>query len=230
MPRRPTTGSEVARAAAAVGQALASARRAAVATAAPSVLTAAQLMDFQSRELTAEDLEVLLRLDLAGPTLAPEAASPRRAAPVLAEPPDTSEAPPPHRAVPEPFPGAATVPAARASASLAGAAPRSRSPRLYTDGGVTGGWRRTTTGGWRPARDGVGTAGAAEVESLPTVAADFLEDGASCAICLEDLSGGVVGAEVCALPRCGHAFHRPCLELWLTRGKAVCPMDKSSVF
>lgn len=50
--------------------------------------------------------------------------------------------------------------------------------------------------------------------------------GADCAICLDAL---VEVESVCALPRCGHVFHRVCIEDWLTRGKASCPLDTLEV-
>mmetsp|Transcript_29076 Transcript_29076/g.56182 ORF Transcript_29076/g.56182 Transcript_29076/m.56182 type:complete len:218 (+) Transcript_29076:172-825(+) len=50
--------------------------------------------------------------------------------------------------------------------------------------------------------------------------------GEDCAICLDSLTDA---ATVCALPRCGHCFHRACIESWLTRGKPECPLDSLEV-
>jgi len=50
--------------------------------------------------------------------------------------------------------------------------------------------------------------------------------GEDCAICLDGLTDR---ATVCALPRCGHIFHRTCIESWLTRGKPECPLDAIEV-
>mmetsp|Transcript_102278 Transcript_102278/g.203035 ORF Transcript_102278/g.203035 Transcript_102278/m.203035 type:complete len:202 (-) Transcript_102278:32-637(-) len=47
-----------------------------------------------------------------------------------------------------------------------------------------------------------------------------------CVICLDILTDSMT---VCALPRCGHVFHRTCIESWLTRGKPECPLDAIEV-
>mmetsp|Transcript_70905 Transcript_70905/g.198848 ORF Transcript_70905/g.198848 Transcript_70905/m.198848 type:complete len:273 (+) Transcript_70905:128-946(+) len=49
-------------------------------------------------------------------------------------------------------------------------------------------------------------------------------EGAECSICLGDIRAGD------ALRRlgCGHAFHRPCIDLWLLR-RADCPLCKRGV-
>eukprot|EP00927_Polykrikos_kofoidii_P052126 TRINITY_DN4590_c0_g1_i1.p1 TRINITY_DN4590_c0_g1~~TRINITY_DN4590_c0_g1_i1.p1 ORF type:complete len:233 (-),score=22.41 TRINITY_DN4590_c0_g1_i1:93-725(-) len=85
-----------------------------------------------------------------------------------------------------------------------------------------GGWRRTRSG-WR---QGPETADPMSVARLPTASTgDWI--GEDCAVCLSELS---VECNACVLPRCGHVFHRSCIEAWLVRGRAVCPLDKSSVF
>jgi len=50
--------------------------------------------------------------------------------------------------------------------------------------------------------------------------------GEDCAICLDCLKDSET---VCALPRCGHTFHRTCIEGWLTQGKPACPLDNMEV-
>lgn len=50
--------------------------------------------------------------------------------------------------------------------------------------------------------------------------------GEDCAICLDCLKDSET---VCALPRCGHVFHRTCIEGWLMRGKPTCPLDALEV-
>lgn len=42
---------------------------------------------------------------------------------------------------------------------------------------------------------------------------------ARCSICLGDYEAG----ESLRQPKCGHAFHKDCLDTWLTT-KAVCPI------
>jgi len=46
-----------------------------------------------------------------------------------------------------------------------------------------------------------------------------------CSICLTEVSAG---ENVRRLPRCGHVFHRSCIDLWLVR-QADCPLCKQDV-
>jgi len=46
-----------------------------------------------------------------------------------------------------------------------------------------------------------------------------------CSICLTDVSPGECMRR---LPRCGHTFHRSCIDLWLVR-QADCPLCKRSI-
>jgi len=46
-----------------------------------------------------------------------------------------------------------------------------------------------------------------------------------CSICIEDLAPG---DRIRRLPKCGHTFHRSCIDLWLLRS-AHCPLCKQSV-
>mmetsp|Transcript_46734 Transcript_46734/g.117709 ORF Transcript_46734/g.117709 Transcript_46734/m.117709 type:complete len:170 (-) Transcript_46734:556-1065(-) len=50
--------------------------------------------------------------------------------------------------------------------------------------------------------------------------------GETCAICLETLEEGMDLREI---PRCLHVFHAACLETWLTRGRACCPLDNLQI-
>lgn len=56
----------------------------------------------------------------------------------------------------------------------------------------------------------------------PGVGGGCLRD---CAICLTDIGPGEC---IRCLPRCGHTFHRACIDLWLVR-QADCPLCKQSV-
>jgi len=47
--------------------------------------------------------------------------------------------------------------------------------------------------------------------------------GERCAICLEDMQHGDA---VCALPHCGHVFHRACLQPWRA-ARADCPLCRT---
>lgn len=60
-------------------------------------------------------------------------------------------------------------------------------------------------------------------ETVPC--AESLLGNCECPICIEEMQPG---DEVRALPNCGHAFHRSCIDLWLAR-RADCPMCKRHV-
>lgn len=47
----------------------------------------------------------------------------------------------------------------------------------------------------------------------------------SCAICLEDMK---CGEECRRLAKCGHEYHKTCVDLWLTRDKH-CPLCRGSI-
>jgi len=66
------------------------------------------------------------------------------------------------------------------------------------------------------------------IKSLPceTAAENLLNLGPTdCPICLSDV---VPGECVRCLPKCGHIFHRSCIDLWLVR-RADCPLCKQDV-
>jgi len=69
----------------------------------------------------------------------------------------------------------------------------------------------------------------ATIKLLPcaVVPRDFLSAGVQrdCPVCLENVEPGDC---VRSLPRCGHTFHRSCIDLWLVRS-AECPLCKQEV-
>ena len=48
--------------------------------------------------------------------------------------------------------------------------------------------------------------------------------GDGCAVCLAEFRGGET---LRLLPRCGHAFHRGCIDTWLRAGNTSCPMCRA---
>ncbi|URE35496.1 Zinc finger, C3HC4 type (RING finger) [Musa troglodytarum] len=46
-----------------------------------------------------------------------------------------------------------------------------------------------------------------------------------CAVCLSDMGEGEEITEL----RCGHPFHRRCLDRWVMLGKAACPLCRDTV-
>jgi hypothetical protein len=70
-----------------------------------------------------------------------------------------------------------------------------------------------------------------EIKALPieTVTMDDITEAGGgaceCSICINCLEPG---DRVRKLPRCGHAFHRSCIDLWLLR-RAECPLCKCAV-
>ncbi|CAN6192447.1 unnamed protein product [Urochloa humidicola] len=67
------------------------------------------------------------------------------------------------------------------------------------------------------------------IDALPTVAfAAAVSPPAAaseCAICLADFAEGDA---LRVLPRCGHAFHVPCVDAWL-RTRATCPSCRAAI-
>lgn len=62
-----------------------------------------------------------------------------------------------------------------------------------------------------------------EIRSLPLLAGAGLDER-ECSICLSQVEDE---DEVRKLPKCGHAFHRACIDLWLLRQNA-CPLCKGN--
>jgi len=68
-----------------------------------------------------------------------------------------------------------------------------------------------------------------EIQKLPrsSMSASPTDDEQSklCSICTEPMNEGEV---VVTLPQCNHAYHEPCIVLWLKK-KGTCPMDRSDI-
>jgi hypothetical protein len=47
----------------------------------------------------------------------------------------------------------------------------------------------------------------------------------SCSVCLDDIKSG---DKLRKLP-CGHSFHLPCIDAWLTERQSTCPLCKEQV-
>ncbi|XP_071736056.1 RING-H2 finger protein ATL52-like [Rutidosis leptorrhynchoides] len=54
---------------------------------------------------------------------------------------------------------------------------------------------------------------------------DGVVDGSDCAVCLSEFQEG---ESLRLLPKCGHAFHLPCIDTWLT-SHSSCPLCRSHV-
>jgi hypothetical protein len=48
-----------------------------------------------------------------------------------------------------------------------------------------------------------------------------------CSICLDDFESGEL---LVLLPRCQHAFHKECIQPWLTERQGCCPLCKTDVY
>jgi hypothetical protein len=64
-----------------------------------------------------------------------------------------------------------------------------------------------------------------DIEQLSTETFCQAGDEAECAICLSDFCEGDA---IRRLPRCGHVFHKSCIDLWVLR-RADCPLCKCQV-
>jgi len=66
----------------------------------------------------------------------------------------------------------------------------------------------------------------AQIKTLPCeIASGILEMQLECSICLSQVCDGECTRR---LPKCGHTFHRCCIDLWLVRN-AECPLCKQHV-
>ncbi|URD78325.1 RING-H2 finger protein [Musa troglodytarum] len=67
---------------------------------------------------------------------------------------------------------------------------------------------------------------AAAVAALPSVvvSAGALKEGLECAVCICELSEGDAAR---LLPKCGHAFHLECIDMWFC-SHSTCPLCRSS--
>lgn len=65
------------------------------------------------------------------------------------------------------------------------------------------------------------------LESIPVhVQGDSSSSDESCSICLAEYK---VGEEVRAMPKCGHAFHKECVDRWLLTRSSFCPTCRDQV-
>ncbi|KAI8804278.1 hypothetical protein BJ742DRAFT_825558 [Cladochytrium replicatum] len=64
-----------------------------------------------------------------------------------------------------------------------------------------------------------------ETAHIPSKRASALKND-SCAICMEEFTRG---DELRELPRCGHCFHRSCIDVWLTRRMGRCPLCREDI-
>jgi len=62
--------------------------------------------------------------------------------------------------------------------------------------------------------------------ALPQAPADGSWLGEECRICLCPFEHG---EDVRILPSCGHSFHAPCVEQWLSSSRAACPLCGTEV-
>ncbi|KAK1262771.1 RING-H2 finger protein ATL80 [Acorus gramineus] len=69
-----------------------------------------------------------------------------------------------------------------------------------------------------------------ELLSMPVIVFSTEEEAsfetASCAICLEDFAEG---EELRVLPKCGHVFHKECIDQWVVTRSSFCPMCRVRV-
>ncbi|RWW86774.1 hypothetical protein BHE74_00004434 [Ensete ventricosum] len=87
---------------------------------------------------------------------------------------------------------------------------------------VSGGGRTRLALAAQPA---AGIDAAAIVAALPPVVlrAGDLKEGVECAVCISELSEGEAAR---LLPRCGHAFHLDCIDMWFC-SHSTCPVCRS---
>lgn len=70
------------------------------------------------------------------------------------------------------------------------------------------------------------TLGKAKVEKLPTMVFDQQSDDSVCSICMCKYN---VGEILRKIPKCGHVFHKECIDYWLTNSSVKCPLDGISL-
>ncbi|XP_020115149.1 RING-H2 finger protein ATL66-like isoform X1 [Ananas comosus] len=59
-----------------------------------------------------------------------------------------------------------------------------------------------------------------------TTHGDTQEEESTCAVCLGQYNEG---EEIRTMPRCGHVFHRECIDRWLIRRSSFCPVCRGRV-
>ncbi|PKA48771.1 RING-H2 finger protein ATL7 [Apostasia shenzhenica] len=70
------------------------------------------------------------------------------------------------------------------------------------------------------------SANLADILEIPIARPEERNADDRCSICLEEFAGG--GEELRVLPRCGHFFHRECVDPWFEKSLR-CPMCRTSV-
>uniref|UniRef100_A0A0A9DRB4 RING-type E3 ubiquitin transferase n=1 Tax=Arundo donax TaxID=35708 RepID=A0A0A9DRB4_ARUDO len=65
----------------------------------------------------------------------------------------------------------------------------------------------------------------AAIASLPRKEVGEADPAADCAVCITELAAGEAAR---VLPRCGHAFHIECVDMWL-RSHSTCPLCRCAV-
>lgn len=98
-------------------------------------------------------------------------------------------------------------------------------------GGAGGGDRRHDRGRPRFVFAGAGCHGGgggmdeAAIAALPRKVAGAGDPPADCAVCIAEVAPGEAAR---VLPRCGHAFHVECVDMWL-RSHSTCPLCRCAV-
>lgn len=108
---------------------------------------------------------------------------------------------------------------------------RGAAPTIGGGGRAGGGDRRHDRGRPRFVFAGAGCHGGgggmdeAAIAALPRKVAGAGDPPADCAVCIAEVAPGEAAR---VLPRCGHAFHVECVDMWL-RSHSTCPLCRCAV-
>ncbi|KAJ0682553.1 putative transcription factor C2H2 family [Helianthus annuus] len=83
----------------------------------------------------------------------------------------------------------------------------------------------TTHDQWQHAATGLDESLIKSIAVCTYMKGDEVVEGSDCAVCLSEFQDG---ESVRLLPKCGHAFHLPCIDTWL-RSHSNCPLCRSHV-
>ncbi|XP_076949175.1 RING-H2 finger protein ATL51-like [Bidens hawaiensis] len=83
----------------------------------------------------------------------------------------------------------------------------------------------TTHDQWQHATTGLDESLIKSIAVCRYMKGDEVVEGSDCAVCLSEFQDG---ESVRLLPKCGHAFHLPCIDTWL-RSHSNCPLCRSHV-